>query len=140
VPAGFGHTTTTKENTNMADTKIRENRLRQVADRQGLRLEKSHARNENDITYGTYQLVTHQYGGTVHADCTAGRGYGLDLDDVEEYLSGDPIDIAGEENVMDMERIRELHNAGQSDDAIAQEVGWTVNDVRRLVGIIEEDD
>jgi hypothetical protein len=124
----------------MTDTKVRENRLRKAADRQGLRLEKSHARNENDITYGTYQLIDHQYGGTVYADCTAGRGYGLDLDDVEEYLSGDPIDIAGEENVMDMERIRELHNAGQSDDAIAQEVGRPISNVRKIIGIIEEDD
>jgi hypothetical protein len=59
----------------------------------------------------------------------------------EEYLTGDPtIDVAGDEDVMDMERIRELHNAGQSDDAIAQEVGWPISDVRKLIGIIEEDD
>jgi hypothetical protein len=114
----------------MADNKIRENRLRKAADRQGLRLEKSHARNENDITYGTYQLIDHQYGGTVHAVCTAGRGYGLDLDDVEEILSA----------VMDMERIHELHNVGQSDDAIAQEVGRPISNVRKIIGIIEEDD
>jgi hypothetical protein len=69
--------------------KVRENRLRRAADRQGLRLMKSHARDPQDITYGTYQLIDHRYGGTVHADCTAGRGYGLDLDDVENYLSGD---------------------------------------------------
>jgi hypothetical protein len=119
----------------MTDTKVRENRLRKAADRQGLRLEKSHARNEHDITFGTYQLIDHQYGGTVHPDCTAGRGYGLDLDDVEEILSADD-----DGDVMDMERVRELHNAGQSDDAIAQEVGWTVNDVRKIIGIIEEDD
>jgi hypothetical protein len=52
----------------------------------------------------------------------------------------DDDEVAGEEDVMDMERIRELHNAGQPDDAIAQEVGWTVNDVRKLIEIIEEDD
>jgi hypothetical protein len=38
----------------------------------------------------------------------------------------------------DMERIRELHNhVGLSDDAIAQDVGWPVSEVRQLVGIID---
>jgi hypothetical protein len=82
----------TRKVNEMTDTKVRENRLRKAADRQGMRLEKSHAHNENDITFGTYQLVDHQYGGTVHPDCTAGRGYGLDLDDVEEILSTDDDD------------------------------------------------
>jgi hypothetical protein len=123
----------------MADTKIRENRLRKAAQRQELTLEKSHLRDPNALGYGLYALTSNDTGVTVHSSAPWGI-HTLDLDDVEEYLSGDPIDIAGEENVMDMERIRELHNAGQSDDAIAQEVGWTVSDVRKLVGIIEEDD
>jgi hypothetical protein len=42
-----------------------------------------------------------------------------------------------DDDVMDMERIRELHNVGRSDDAIAQEVGWPVSEVRQLVGIID---
>jgi hypothetical protein len=86
-------TTDTPTNTT-TDIKVRENRLRRAAQRQGLRLEKSRARDPRDITYGTYQLVDVRYGGAVHADCTAGRGYGLDLDDVEQHLfGGEPVDV-----------------------------------------------
>lgn len=69
-------------------TKVRENRLRRAAHRQGLRLEKSRARDPRGITYGTYQLVDPHTNTIVYADWAYGRGYGLALDDVEQYLSG----------------------------------------------------
>jgi len=68
--------------------KVRENRLRRAAERQGLRLEKSRRRDPNALDYGTYQLI-HTYTRAVVHD--AGRdhqqGFGLSLDDVEEFLT-----------------------------------------------------
>ena len=43
--------------------KTKENLLRRMADRQGLRLLKSRARDPRDLTYGGYQLVNLQTGG-----------------------------------------------------------------------------
>jgi hypothetical protein len=72
------------------DDKIRENRLRRMADRQGLILRKSRARDERSLTYGCYQLVDQQVGGSVVND-PLGRGYPLhSLDDVEEWLTTPP--------------------------------------------------
>lgn len=68
--------------------KVRENRLRRAADRQGLRLDKSKLRDPNALGYGLYALIDHQYGGTVHASAVWGI-HTLDLDDVEAYLNGD---------------------------------------------------
>jgi len=56
---------------------VRENRLRRMAERQGLRLERSPRR-------GTYQLIHTYTRGVIHGGQT---GDGLDLDDVEEYLT-----------------------------------------------------
>lgn len=68
-----------------ANEKVRERRLRRAAERQGLRLERSRARDPHALTYGTYQL-TDPHTNTIVA---AGRqsGYGLDLDQVETYLN-----------------------------------------------------
>src|SRR6478672_2801618 len=70
----------------MADNdKVRENRLRRMAERQGLRLVKSRRRDEFASGYGTYMLVsatgTEMSGG---ADTT----YGFDLDEIEKQLRG----------------------------------------------------
>lgn len=67
--------------------KVRENRLRMMADRQGLRLLKSRTRDPNALTFGGYQLVDLQNGGCVCGWGNAGYGYAASLDDVEEYLS-----------------------------------------------------
>lgn len=69
------------------DRKVLENRLRRVADRQGLRLEKSRLRDPRAIGYATYQLVDERANTVVLADDE--RGYGLDLHDVARYLYGD---------------------------------------------------
>jgi hypothetical protein len=66
---------------------VRENRARRMADRQGLRLEKSRRRDSKALTFGTYQLVDQISNVLVMGD--ANRGYGLDLDAVEKYLLGD---------------------------------------------------
>jgi hypothetical protein len=68
------------------DAKVRENRLRRMAERQGLRLEKSRRRDPRAVDYGKYMLVNPTINGVV-AGIVAGRP-GFDLDDVEEFLAG----------------------------------------------------
>ncbi|MDN5771128.1 MAG: hypothetical protein L0H24_09570 [Microlunatus sp.] len=64
--------------------KVRVNRLRRAAQRQGLRLEKSRSRDPRAIGYGTYHLVNlatntlEVYGN--------GHGFGLNLDEIETAL------------------------------------------------------
>jgi hypothetical protein len=65
---------------------VLENRMRRAAERQGLRLEKSRARDPNAIDYGTYQLVDQRHNTVVKKDWNSPRGYGLDLHDVGRYL------------------------------------------------------
>jgi hypothetical protein len=64
--------------------KVRENRLRRVADRQGLRLMKSTRRDPFALEYGTYQLVDER-GAIVFGD--RNRGFGADLDAIEAHLT-----------------------------------------------------
>jgi len=71
-----------------ADTKVWENRLRRKAARQGLMLQKSRLRDPDAIGYGTYMLVDASMNAVAFADWHAPNGYGLSLDDVEDYLSG----------------------------------------------------
>jgi hypothetical protein len=47
------------------DEKVRENRLRRMAERQGLRLVKSRRRDPRAIDYGTYMLVNAEINGVV---------------------------------------------------------------------------
>ena len=63
-----------------AKTKVRENRLRRIASRQGLRLEKSRQRDPMALNYGKYSLV---HGRPGHIDVFIGQ---TDLDQVEEWL------------------------------------------------------
>jgi anti-sigma B factor antagonist len=70
------------------DDRVRENRLRRMAARQGLRLLKSTRRDQYADGYGTYRLVgardgEHRYGDAV-------TGYGMDLDAVEQHLKSRP--------------------------------------------------
>jgi hypothetical protein len=63
-----------------AKTKVRENRLRRIASRQGLRLQKSRQRDPMALDYGKYSLVNGRPG---HIHVFIGQG---DLDQVEEAL------------------------------------------------------
>jgi hypothetical protein len=68
--------------------KSRETRLRRLAERQGMRLEKSPRRDPRAWDYGTYRLVDAREGWVVLADHQTGHGYGMSLDDIEARLTG----------------------------------------------------
>jgi hypothetical protein len=72
----------------MGDDKIRENRLRRMAERQGLRLVKSRRRDPRAVDYGGYMLVDLQTSGIVVGTGDLGRPH-WSLDDVEDYLTGE---------------------------------------------------
>lgn len=65
--------------------KTRETRLRRLAERRGLRLQKSPRRDPRASDFGTYQLVDAREGWIV-AEQPAGQGYGMTLDDIEEWF------------------------------------------------------
>lgn len=75
---------------NETEAKVYENRLRRMAERQGLRLEKSRRRDTRAYDYGTYQLVDVRtntlasYGGPAFSN-----GYGLALDEIHKALVED---------------------------------------------------
>jgi hypothetical protein len=69
------------------DEKVRENRLRRMADRRGLRLERSRARDPQALTFGGYQLINLQTGGCDFGWGNAGRGFAASLDDIEKFLT-----------------------------------------------------
>lgn len=70
----------------MTDTgKIRENRLRRAADRQGLVLMKSRRRDPRAVDYSTFQLTDASTGALVVWGSQS--GYGLTIDQVEKALS-----------------------------------------------------
>jgi hypothetical protein len=69
-----------------ASEKVRENRLRRMADRQGLRLVKSRRRDPRAIDYGGYMLVDVELNAVVAGAEGIGRPH-WSLDDVEEYLT-----------------------------------------------------
>ena len=70
------------------DDRVRENRLRRMAARQGLRLLKSLRRDQYADGYGTYRLVGAQNGEHRYGDAVT--GYGMDLDAVERQLKSRP--------------------------------------------------
>ena len=63
------------------DAKVRENRLRRTAARQGLELRKSRRRDKRALDYGAYWLVDSNGG------LAAGGEWGTSLDEVEAYLT-----------------------------------------------------
>lgn len=78
----------------MTAEKIRENRLRRMAQRQGLRLEKSRRRDPRALDYGGYWLIdgpasngTNWRARTV----IVGGEYGVDLDTIEQALNERPV-------------------------------------------------
>ena len=66
--------------------KVRENRLRRVADRQGLKLRRSRRRDPQAIDYGLYALTAQDGRGFTHLQ-GPNSIYALSLDEVEEYLT-----------------------------------------------------
>jgi len=67
--------------------KVRENRLRRAAQRQGLQLAKSRRRDPRAIDYGGYMIVdTSTNAGVVGASPIA---YNMNLDEVEDFLLGE---------------------------------------------------
>ena len=69
--------------------KVRENKLRRVADRRGYRLSRSRSRDEDAIDYGLYALIDIQKNFAV-SPVIAGRWvHSWTLDEVEEYLTSD---------------------------------------------------
>ena len=66
----------------MPGDKIRENRLRRMAERQGLALRKSRRRDPRALDYGAYYLVN------PNRNCIVSRER-LDLDEVEAYIMQD---------------------------------------------------
>lgn len=69
------------------DEKVRENRLRRMADRQGLRLVKSRRRDPRAIDYGGWMIVDVVTNGIVAGTEAVGRP-SWSLDEVERYLNG----------------------------------------------------
>jgi hypothetical protein len=67
----------------MTDDKVRENRLRRMAERQGLALIKSRRRDPKAPDHGRYQLVDPATGGVV-----SGVSPGFAIDEVETWLVG----------------------------------------------------
>lgn len=67
----------------MTNEKVRENRLRRMAGRQGLQLRKSPQKDPRSIGYGRWQIYDERVGTVV-----AGPPHGdsLDLDQVEKFL------------------------------------------------------
>jgi hypothetical protein len=69
-----------------AAEKAFENRLRRQLQRMGYYLMKSRTRDPYDITFGGYQIVDIQTNGLVGGHGNAGRGYGFNLDDVQDWI------------------------------------------------------
>lgn len=69
----------------VADGKVRENRLRRMAERQGLQVLKSRRRDPRASDYGTYMLVDPRSNAVVASG--AQSGYGLTVDDLEAALT-----------------------------------------------------
>ena len=90
----------------MREGKVRENRLRRMAARQGLKLRRSPRRDENAIDYGLYALTTHGGGrGTIHPEGVI-SSFVLDLDEVEQLLTPQGVRIKGELVEQDHEIVR----------------------------------
>lgn len=68
-------------------SKLRENKLRRIANREGLRLVKSRTRNPDALDFGLYALIDLQTNGLVSSATVDGRACSWDLDDVEDYLA-----------------------------------------------------
>jgi hypothetical protein len=64
--------------------KVRENRLRRMADRQGYKLMKSPRRDPRALDYDCWQIIDT----TDRGRPPAGDGFTMSLDDIEGWLAG----------------------------------------------------
>lgn len=77
--------TTSSDN---AAHKVRENRLRRAAERQGLQLQKSRRRDPRAWDFGTYSLVSVRTNTLAAHGVGSGEGFGpVGLDEIEERLN-----------------------------------------------------
>lgn len=67
--------------------KVRENRLRRIAERRGWTLHKCPRRDPLAVGYGTYRLAVEVDSTVMHEVCTTPGGYGLTIDQVEQELT-----------------------------------------------------
>lgn len=67
--------------------KVRENRLRRMADRRGWDLRKSRRRDSGALDFGTYQLVEPSRNALVLGDSDLAGGFGMSLDQIEDFLN-----------------------------------------------------
>ena len=65
--------------------KVQENRLRRMAQRQGLFLAKSRRRDTRAVDWGTYGLLDTNSGTVACGDTST--GYGMSLDEIEAALN-----------------------------------------------------
>jgi hypothetical protein len=77
------------------DEKIRENRLRRMAKRQGLALRKSRRRDPNALTFATYQIIEPRRNLLFLG--SQNGGYGETLDSIEAWLTDQERSQRGEE-------------------------------------------
>jgi hypothetical protein len=63
--------------------KIRENKLRRMAERQGFRLKKSARRDPRAIDYGLYWIIDQR-----NNTFATGHDTGMTFDEVERFLTG----------------------------------------------------
>jgi hypothetical protein len=77
-----------KEGTMETSEKVRENRLRRMAERQGYKLRKSGRRDPRAWDYGTYQIV-HSALGSLAVAQKSSREVNLTIDEVERWLTTD---------------------------------------------------
>ena len=69
------------------DEKVQENRVRRMAERQGLKLVKSRRRDPRALGFGKYMLVDAHTNAVVAGEIDSSKA--LDLDQVETYLTSD---------------------------------------------------
>jgi hypothetical protein len=81
--------------------KVHENRLRRLAERQGLRLSKSRRRDQTAPDFGSYQLEDRSTGVVVLKRLEA--GFGLSLDDAEERLQNRPLGVVPPDRTVNMD-------------------------------------
>ena len=67
----------------MTEEKVRENRLRRVAARRGMRLLKTRRRDEHALDFGHYWLTDNRTRAVI-----VGGEWGVSLEEIEEELSG----------------------------------------------------
>jgi hypothetical protein len=73
----------------MTEEKANENRLRRMAERQGLRLTKSRTRDPHGTDYGLYALIDDSTGGAINPALAQRWVHSWTIDDVEDYLTSD---------------------------------------------------